>query len=144
MPVPTRRLFQMRSVLLSLVILSLFSSCATAVQKSKPRLTSKNTKLSKTSKKALFSKKYVKVLSFVSSNQRKIISEIVDGRGKSLRGYANILGIKNDQYSTFKKILKQNLPKLIQYNEPDAFQARVQDLLINKRVILSAIRPQIQ
>lgn len=134
----------MRSFLILMLIFNLFSGCSSASKKSKAPVTSKAVILKKTSKKAFYSQSYIKVLSYVSSNQRQIISEIVDGSGKSLRNYAAVLGIQSDQYSSFKKILRQNLPKLIQYNEPDAFQARVQDLLVDKKIVLNVIRPRIQ
>lgn len=82
------------------------------------------------------------VIKFVMVNQRKIMSDLVRGNGKTLKSYAKVLGVKDVQYFEFKRVLSQNIPKLIQYSEPDAFQHRVQELLTDKRVELTAIRPR--
>jgi len=84
------------------------------------------------------------LIKFVLLNQRKILSNLVQGRGEVLKSYAKLMGVSDSQFPTFRRVLAQNLPKLIQYNEPDAFQVRVQELLVDKRVKLSAIHPQIQ
>lgn len=84
------------------------------------------------------------IIKFVLLNQRKILSNLVQGRGEVLKSYAKLMGVSDKQFPTFRRVLSLNLPKLIQYNEPDAFQVRVQELLIDKRVKLSAIRPQNQ
>jgi hypothetical protein len=87
-------------------------------------------------------KQYLEVLAFISNNQRKIINEIVDQKGALLKKYSDLMGVSDREYQAFKNILKQNLPKLIQYNEADAFQFRVQELLLDKKIKLSSIRPQ--
>ena len=89
-------------------------------------------------------KQYLEVLSFLSINQRKIINEIVDQKGPLLKKCSDLMGVSEREYQSFKNILKQNLPKLIQYNEADAFQFRVQELLLDKKIKLSSIRPQNQ
>jgi hypothetical protein len=86
-------------------------------------------------------KQYLEVLAFISNNQRKIINEIVDQKGALLKKYSDLMGVSDREYQAFKNILKQNLPKLIQYNEADAFQFRVQELLLDKKIKLSSIRP---
>jgi hypothetical protein len=117
-------------------------SCA-----SKPKVSNviepKRTQSSLTSRPRI-PKQYLEVLAFLSNNQRNIINEIVDQKGALLKRYANLMGVTNREYQSFKNILKQNLPKLIQYNEADAFQFRVQELLLDKKIKLSSIRPQNQ
>ena len=134
----------MRSLFFSLIFIGLFGGCAKTIVESKPVQTKQERKPSVVERRSTFAKAYIEVLAFVSNNHRQIISELVDHRGKTLQAYAKVMGISGDQYYLFKRILAQNLPKLIQYNEPDAFQARVQELLTDKRVEISAIHPQIQ
>lgn len=84
------------------------------------------------------------IIKFVLINHRKILSNLVQGQGETIKNYAKIMGVSDKQYPAFRRILAQNLPKLIQYSEPDAFQVRVQELLVDKRVKLTAIHPQIR
>ncbi len=128
---------------LAILLILLTSSCAT-----KPREVAvevkPNEEQSSLRPRSTIPKQYLEVLAFISINQRKIINEIVDQQGPLLKKYSDLMGVSEREYQSFKNILKQNLPKLIQYNEADAFQFRVQELLLDKKIKLSSIRPQNQ
>lgn len=124
-----------------LLILITCSSCATSPKKPEPVPAKSQSSLRP---RTTIPKEYLKVLAFLSNNQRKIINEIVDQKGPLLKKYSDLMGVSEREYQAFKNILKQNLPKLIQYNEADAFQFRVQELLLDKKIKLSSIRPQNQ
>lgn len=128
---------------LKLSILFILLTCASCA--SKPKKVEAVIKVERTQSslrpRSTIPKEYLAVLAFISNNQRKIINEIVDQKGSLLKKYSDLMGVSDREYPAFKDILKQNLPKLIQYNEADAFQFRVQELLLDKKIKLSSIRP---
>lgn len=127
----------MHSMIIFFIGLNFLTSCSTPVKVAKKAVI-----IHKKKAVSAYSKKYIEVLTFVSKNQRKLLSEIVDGHGRTLKVYASELGIKNRQYGDFKRALAQNLTKLIQYNEADSFQTRVQKILEEKKIALTAIPPK--
>ncbi|MFT6068172.1 MAG: hypothetical protein ACJAT2_003092 [Bacteriovoracaceae bacterium] len=133
----------MRLNLAILLILLISVSCATKRKEVKAEVKPEREQ-STLRPRSTIPKEYLEVLAFISNNQRKIINEIVDQKGPLLKKYSDLMGVSEREYQSFKDILKQNLPKLIQYNEADAFQFRVQELLLDKKIKLSSIRPQNQ